>query len=803
MTVFPPGGSNSWNISLQAGGKLLSVGQRLSLDGNHFIALFRHQIKVYYLATRQCIKTIAVDLSQLTVVDSRIFETDPNLIYIFDKAGEVVVVNWKERLNASSVVQKFKLPLLDTNSILKIVSFDPSSNEALLICGKYTTSKSSSRLIHIVKLDEKSLQELLAVKGVSLYRTSINNNHLICLNSSNEVVLISFQNNQIHSTLTIPFVFKSKVTSVAVSNKGDMIALGTSTGIIQLIYSNDTEKPQRLLKWHIDQVKSIEFNQDDTYLLSGGDEKVLVFWQLNTDKQQFLPRLNGPISNIEIDPYVPVMYSLTLQITENDIEFLVLNSSDLLSRFTIDDLRPNFNLTNLSKLKKKLNGTVSDIKNDFTCSMAIHPITNHLYLPQGSQIQVYDYKKDEQLFTQTALSILQAGKVKSEQLILDPKIEILKFSKDGKWMCTFDSVPTPVLDNLLSTKDVHYSLKFWKFVEFSKDPSQSYWELSTKIIDPHGDKVPVVSIAEAPSTYHNGLAFVTADTKGGVRLWRPRIPKEIYNSSKATNEKLQQTAWILKRSLYGNGTFETNSVSLSWSPDASIIVVGYESLMNIIDCNTFKEIEDFHLPSLLGSRVRSVNVVDNNVVALAKNRIVSYDLLNAKNNELCGKMQTPTNGKNLIAIDPVNNLVALVINYFNNTEINSSVFIFKPQFLKPVYIGHHSQYIASIVFSPSSESFVFIDIDSRIGLVSPTLQRDTAVTAHVTYAHQLNVLLDSAKKHALLTRERRDRSEDSELLENLEIINGNPLNANSFQTVLENTEGIQIESLFERIMNVI
>ena len=72
---------------------------------------------------------------------------------------------------------------------------------------------------------------------------------------------------------TIPFVYRSPVTSIAVSNDS-MIAIGTSAGPIQIVYGGlTTPKPQRVLKWHLDQVKGLMFTADNNYLLSGGMEK--------------------------------------------------------------------------------------------------------------------------------------------------------------------------------------------------------------------------------------------------------------------------------------------------------------------------------------------------------------------------------------------------------------------------------------------------------------------------------------------------------------------------------------------------
>jgi NET1-associated nuclear protein 1 (U3 small nucleolar RNA-associated protein 17) len=45
--------------------------------------------------------------------------------------------------------------------------------------------------------------------------------------------------------------------------------------------------------WHSHAVASVVFNSDGTYMLSGGEEAVLVIWQLETGAKRTLPRLGA------------------------------------------------------------------------------------------------------------------------------------------------------------------------------------------------------------------------------------------------------------------------------------------------------------------------------------------------------------------------------------------------------------------------------------------------------------------------------------------------------------------------------
>lgn len=56
-----------------------------------------------------------------------------------------------------------------------------------------------------------------------------------------------------------------------------------------------------LFHWHAHAVKAITFTPNGAYLLSGGEEAVLVLWQLHTGHQEYVPRLGSPILSLAIN----------------------------------------------------------------------------------------------------------------------------------------------------------------------------------------------------------------------------------------------------------------------------------------------------------------------------------------------------------------------------------------------------------------------------------------------------------------------------------------------------------------------
>uniref|UniRef100_A0A803MP60 WD repeat-containing protein 75 second beta-propeller domain-containing protein n=1 Tax=Chenopodium quinoa TaxID=63459 RepID=A0A803MP60_CHEQI len=61
--------------------------------------------------------------------------------------------------------------------------------------------------------------------------------------------------------------------------------------------------------WHSSEVKFLAFSTDGAYLYSGGNEGVLVLWQLDTGKRKFLPRIGSPLLHFvhSCDPTLSVL----------------------------------------------------------------------------------------------------------------------------------------------------------------------------------------------------------------------------------------------------------------------------------------------------------------------------------------------------------------------------------------------------------------------------------------------------------------------------------------------------------------
>lgn len=753
-----------------------------------------HQLRVYFLQTRQCVRTLDVDASD--VVDVKMDPASDSHVILVSPAS-VLVVNWRER--AAEPAKKEPLPV---------------QVHGLLAASKDAYTVLSPDGIRSISRSDGAATQLLKVEPFQHWAISPNSANL-ALVSGSSVVLVDLEglgNPKDAHTEVLPLT-KTGVAALAVSNDA-VVAVGSVSGAIQIHYGRVAgQRPHRMLKWHIDRVGAMSFTPDLRYLLLGGLEKVLVFWQLDTDKTQFLPRLSGAVDGLSVGR--GDLVCSTLRVADDLHEILVVLAVDLISRLSVNGPRPQLAhdvKSTVEKQAEKYAGApfnLAKVKHDYLAVFEVHPKTAHLYFPHGAAIQAYDAVKNEQMFVQNAAPLLATGKVRSETRLLDPVVLQVAFTHDGEWMCTFDSVSTSDVDNLLSKNDKQYALKFWKHVDVPGAP----WELLTKIMDPHGAGAPIVAIRPAPETYLNGLGFLTADSKGGLRMWRPRIPKEMYEAAGKVAQltgrkqtapvKPQQTAWTLRR-VRPSGAQALDSVDVAFLDDGSVIVLGHECALHTFSSATFEE-ASFQVPAISGSQVRAVALVDTHLVVLLKTRLSLFNLLTGELLPLVVQMHTTDGGRSMMAAS--GGLVCVATNYYVQNgallAVHARVLVFRPDRLEPVFAATHPQAISAV--RPYQRAFAFVDADARVGIVSsvtgnvsagdePDLTRDmNAMLA----AAQAAADVVSSRGHVQVRGHKKDRDVDMDL-ERTTVVD-----VNTFVLVFENTEGVQLDTLFERIIKIV
>lgn len=835
----------------------------LTPDELGYIVPFNNQIKIYSVDTRQCIKTLKYSNNEVL---SKIFANDDTCVAhisigditsdnrdadrqltVFTNDGSVLVLNYKGKLVDSPKFLQIKLN--ENESICKI--FESQKKGFRLLTTEPSESHGSQYIYRIYSLepeDEMKIRLLRTYENVILSCWSQNDMFLGMLyqNEKKKYLMVSsvfddsfgkdFTQQAIlasQNSLSTVSSNSKYITCMALDTTGSQLALGFASGVINIVTLEDLQS--RLLKWHIDSVLSLAFTQDGTYLLSGGWEKVLSFWQLSTNLQQFLPRLNGVIIDCQSlgnDKY----YSLALQMTDNfttsDFQLLLLNAADLTSKVSVNGPLPVFNsvvkntVQPFSAISSKSSTTVSSINNskrklkkkllkskrqDYTACAEINPLTKQIFFPHISAMQVYDFYKNEQVSYQYLTSGINnsMGKVRFELSIKDPELIDIKFTKNGKWMITYEVEYSP--EDLLSSKYLAHTLKFWY-----QETNEVNWTLKTKVINPHSIGVPVTKILPAPMVVNDSQGFLTADNAGGLKYW---------------SFEERENSWCLTKLSLPNFNHFSNSVSLAWSQDGSLIFHGFDEKLFTIDFDTFAPFKDSASSTAnnefnLDSEIQAIKVINNtNLVVATRTTLNTINLLQ-------GQMVNSfdlypyVNGvyKNghldrLIGCDEKTGRVALVINqqYKDDTlklamGYKARILIFNADLSSRLGIFTHSEYISWIGWNHDTD-FIFVDIQSRLGVVGTTI--NTEMLDEVDN----DIILDNLQPGKndfqeqmlkLSSSKRTDEIAANQGPEDdiaLEFINGDRkdklINMNSFTTMFENIQNVQMDTLFDRVMKVI
>ncbi|KAF3985626.1 hypothetical protein FT663_05222 [Candidozyma haemuli var. vulneris] len=857
----------SWRVTVSSGGApvLFKQGSTfpavVSKDGTHTVVLLSYQIRVYYNATRQCVRVVNLDIHD--AIAAHMDNDNDSQIIVATSKQRILYVNWKENVAHPVVAKQLITPSIP--KLHDVFMIDEANYYAVGLVGEQAfTTDYSAKTLCLYQIDKETAKStpVLTVHGVYRYAVSRSSNYLAILQkgqvsvydlkvgvslmkrteTENGSTSASIQDVLEQGKLTMTYS-GPPASIIAISDQA-LVAIASSHGPIYLVYpqerdrkeSKDDSSNQRAFKWHFDGVSALTFSADQRYLISGGTEKVLVIWNLESGKTQFLPRLSGSITAISIDPHRQDQYNIMLSpistgngaVNEDQSDILVVSAVDLVSRLAVAPCRPqmasstaNYRRKVRQYLKKKKEALEEDdsdsdsgnedeepvkrskakdledfslIKPDITASTLVHPQTNQLYLPNGSTIQAFDLVRGEQAFVQHVAPQLDIGRVKSELKIADPQVEKVVFTHDGNWMCTFDSMPKYDLDNLLSKNDTSFALKFWSW---SKDDSR--WHLASKIVDPHGPGLAVGALVASPVSD----SVATVDSNGGIRLWRPR-PAAVHTNSRKqqTAATKSQTVWTLRRAISASASVSA-PVAAAWAPDSSLLIVSHNTQVKAYDPQSLEPV-DFPLPRL-SAPVEYLAIMKTHLILASATSLLSFDLVGGCESSLGAKL-LDYGARNLIATDVQRNLVAVAVNQASSYEgqgSKSKILVFQPGTLTPIHEETHKQLIVSL--STSSSGFVLVDSATRAITISPVTRDLGASDDLVDQMHNLLVSAQAAANvlHSRSVDNAANAVHTDEIDDSNKWTSHRLVDLTTIEPVFANVDGMALDTLFERVVRAV
>ncbi|KAH8597437.1 hypothetical protein B0O99DRAFT_650838 [Bisporella sp. PMI_857] len=543
----------------------------------------------------------------------------------------------------------------------------------------------------------------------------------------------------------------------------------------------------RKLHWHRQSVHTVKWSLDGNYIISGGTETVLLLWQLETGKHQFLPHMSSTIQNVVISP---TGSSYAVQLAENSamvlstaelkptasfagIQTCVLNPEDSIDssvwRVEEEPLHnPYFQHTPaaISSIDSSRLLVSVGLKQDINPNK---PLTINTPLLQTFDL-ANNYHISRQALVRTNITNINVHP--GSQRMSEPKVTHLKLSYDGKWLATVDEwTPTQTDLKFLAHQgiDIEFeqrrrrevSLKFWQY-------GKGEWELVTKITAPHSTgtttgAAKVLDLVADPSS----LRFATIGNDGMVRTWAARVRKRdnvVVRGRDGTplrNWNCHQAISIGRVGL--DDEVEPEKVQdtipngcVTFSEDGSLLAAAYggtpEGLVQFID------------PDLGTIRLSATRMYEGDIIKLEflgqdlislSNRLILYDTA-ADEMRLSFKIGPSAATLALeqklemfnLAIDQKSQTFALALPGRNRgigrleslTTQNTELAIFSPEQREPVFKKTLETLVTALLPTVSSEGYLILDSAAEIYTIYKNGAQGVTALAQPTSAVNLDTV---------------------------------------------------------------
>ncbi|XBW35906.1 hypothetical protein QEN19_001481 [Hanseniaspora menglaensis] len=890
---------------------------------DYSVVPFNNMLRIYCSNTRQCVKTIkfnnnktlenellsknGVFLESHIVTSNIIFIDNLKFIELVLKNLRVIYVPIDRRIDYDSemkVVQMTAESDLEFDNSSLVVTQSLNDNvflaedaENLYICTKYS-SENSEKLILQNKVEKETLVSyswssnksniLLITKSSSddetLKKKKSKSKGKKTGSSSNssykKINATIFITNQIEMTVpTLEFtdidintsdsISKNAkiITQSTITNDLSKIALGFASGVIQLLtlQPSNNDVTAQFLKWHCDSILALSFNSNSTQLFSGGWEKVFVYWDIaqGNIKKNFIPRLNGVIVSI-MEPlfkenYIAVLLQHVDNVTNMDLEWVLLNKSDFKSKLNVNGPLINFENEYLVKAIKKENiRPKSAIKQKSTTStmigtpgfndITIRSFTNSvrspeiLYFPHCNGINSYDLNKNESLkYIQLSKSV-DMGKIRMEhENIIEPEIlnienfQLQYENKSYEILVTVEALRSQqigVFNNSNNKQDneISYTLKFWRKQNLGVsniDNEASEWVLQTKIISPHGIEanqllgdIKILDI-HISGNYDDDLKkrhIFTTDSHGGIKKWA------IIEVSENVEEPWK-FGLVNYKPANSNLKMENNFVIESL--DKSLILQSLGDRLHFLDAiDLNSSLKFLQLDSNI--QTMSLNKVNGTIVIMTKIGILSYDLV--KNEIVSGfdlyeELQKSINGnfkdsnsqlgksklelynmKRLLDINPITGDIVLAVNDLSGTS--STLFFFDKDLNEMIFEKKHDSWIACLRWNKQN-NFNFIDINSRIGIISSNtsnVNNKSTIVQEDQILAPLNSISSSSNENVEIISSNKNDQKELDMIMDTDNTNDSKSRLNNhmflplFNSVNSNT---MVDTVFDTVLKMV
>ena len=488
-------------------------------------------------------------------------------------------------------------------------------------------------------------------------------------------------------------------------------------------------------------------------MISGGYEQVLVLWQLDTGKRDYLPHLSATIENIVVSPRGS-SYALHL----DDNSAMVISTAEMTPTAYISGIQSLVIGDKPSKesLVRRVWKAADEISTPLvTANNPVNPSQIFLCVGNGQHatlsgqapstplLQVFDIASFQGV-TKHAIARTNptdANITSQGAPIIEPMVTKLAFSYDGKWLASVDEWQPPERDvepfvtgsktfNDVSEERREIYLKFWEV-----DAQTNSLELVSRFNEAHYSNQPetILDIASDPT----GPRFASLGTDGVVRFWTSKLRRR--DGLAATGPEGQQLrSWSCSRVVtlpaYGQEvdlvdapTKVSRNGALAFSEDGSVLYAAFgapsEAVVVAIDTET-GAVRDV-ISGMFKGEVRSIKALSSYLVMLSDNLTV-YDTVAVELLYRVPLKETSDTAKRLthLAVNYESRSIALVepIPHPGQDKIKrgakSELAVYSLEDSQPQLVQAFPQLITALLPSTSSSGFVVVDSAAQIWSVT-------------------------------------------------------------------------------------
>ena len=391
------------------------------------------------------------------------------------------------------------------------------------------------------------------------------------------------------------------------------------------------------------------FNFPGGYLFSGGDEKVLIKWRLDSAAKQVLPRMGSAIRHIV---NAPGNECVATSHADNAIRFI--DPTNKVERAVVSLVKHDpIKALDESPPDEAPLGLAESI---LPTGLVWDPRSRGVFLNgQAGFLQLFDPHRSTMLFN---MDVANRNTLTDERHRAIGNCEVMRAAAslpDGRWLATLESWAGLPRDT---------KLKFWRYNDV-----RANYELNTEVSTPHRGGIVTAMTFQPPTGEDDDAAcLVTIGTDRKFKIWRLADDTDIYRTKEAWT---CDVAGDFRQLVPG---------SLSFSEDGSLLAISFDDTIALWNPVT-SGLNTTLSHHLVDEPIRWMHFGRDKcfrfLVCATDRSLLTWDVITQGLVWKVGQLPGPVAS---LAADPKSTFMAAALK-------NGHVFVFEPSSSRPVY--HH------------------------------------------------------------------------------------------------------------------